>query len=80
MFVTFIYTDLSISEFKVRRSHVVMFRNWIKESKNKDYSNNTINRVMSTVKAFYDFLIEEEMVNTNPSSNIKDSHPIPAIK
>jgi integrase/recombinase XerC len=53
-----------------------MVRSWIVTLMEKEYTPRSVSRKISTVKAFYRFLMKNEIVDNNPATNI----PVPKIR
>ena len=66
-------SDLGIHFEKVKRVHVVKFKNYLQKCggrSNKPAAPGTIIRKLAAIKVFYDFLITKEKVETNPASAV----------
>jgi|GEM_PF-4958494 len=54
---------------EIRRVHIVKYKNYLEQlssNRNKPYAPNTINRRLSTVSSFFQFLEEREIIDKNP--------------
>jgi integrase/recombinase XerD len=52
----------------IKRVHLVAFRNWLTDS---DLAPKSINRKMAANSSFFDFLVEKNIIQFNPSTSIK---------
>jgi integrase/recombinase XerD len=52
----------------IEKIHVIAYRNWLDQ---KEYAPKTINRKLSSVSSYMDFLVEKNLMQFNPSSAIK---------
>jgi len=51
-----------------RRSHIVAYRNWLAEN---DYAAKSINRKLSSLSTYFNFLGEKELMQVNPCLGVK---------
>lgn len=54
----------------IRRVHIVKYKNFLEDHINKrgkNYAPNTINRKLSSVSSFFQFLLQREIINKNPA-------------
>jgi integrase/recombinase XerC len=65
-----------VGEFDVKRVDAKLVRNWIVTLMEQKYTPRSVSRKISTVKAFYRFLMKNEIVENNPATNI----PVPKIR
>jgi integrase/recombinase XerC len=65
-----------VGEFDIKRVDAKMVRSWIVTLMEKEYTPRSVSRKISTVKAFYRFLMKNEIVDNNPATNI----PVPKIR
>jgi integrase/recombinase XerC len=65
-----------IGEFDVKTVDSKFVRSWIVTLMEKQLSPRSVNRKVSTVKAFYRYLMKENIVDTNPAVNL----PLPKIR
>ncbi|MGI9585078.1 MAG: tyrosine-type recombinase/integrase [Acidimicrobiia bacterium] len=54
--------------FAVRRTHIELFARWLEH---RDAARATIGRRLSTVAGFYRYCVEEELLTSNPASNVR---------
>ena len=73
-FVSF-YTEM-VGEFDVKRVDSKLVRNWIVSLMEQNYTPRSVNRKISTIKAFFRFLMKNELVENNPAINI----PLPKVR
>lgn len=52
----------------VKRFHIVAFKNWLT---NSNFAPKTINRKLSAISSFFDFLAEKDLVTFNPCTSVK---------
>jgi integrase/recombinase XerD len=52
----------------IEKLHVIAYRNWLDQ---KEYAPKTINRKLSSVSSYMDFLVEKNLMKFNPTSAIK---------
>jgi integrase/recombinase XerD len=57
-----------LDELRVEHSHVVAFKEFLL---NKQASARTVNRTLATLWSFYDYLIDQELVDKNPVDRVK---------
>ncbi len=57
-----------LNELRVEHAHVVAFKELLLKS---DYSQRSVNRTLSTLWAFYDYLMDMELLDKNPVGRIK---------
>lgn len=55
-------------ELRVEHAHIVAFKDYLLKS---DYSNRSVNRLLSTLWSFYDYLIDQNLVEKNPVERVK---------
>lgn len=55
-------------ELKVEHAHVVAFKDYLLKN---EYSNRSINRLLATLWSFYDYLIDQNLVEKNPVDRVK---------
>ncbi|WP_372948314.1 tyrosine-type recombinase/integrase [Mariniphaga sp.] len=67
-FVSF-YTEM-VGEFDVKRVDAKFVRSWIVSLMEQEYTPRSVSRKISTVKAFYRFLMKNEIVESNPATNV----------
>lgn len=65
-----------VGEFDVKRVDAKLVRSWIVSLMEQQYTPRSVNRKISTVKAYYRFLMKNEIVELNPAVNI----PVPKIR
>ncbi len=65
-----------IGEFDVKRVDAKLVRSWIVHLMEQQLSPRSVNRKVSTVKAFFRFLMKEKIVENNPAFNL----PLPRIR
>lgn len=65
-----------VGEFDIKRVDAKLVRNWIVTLMEQKYTPRSVSRKISTVKAFYRFLMKNEVVENNPATNI----PVPKIR
>ena len=65
-----------VGEFDVNRVDTKFVRSWIVSLMEQQLSPRSVNRKVSTVKAFFRFLMKENVVDTNPAVNL----PLPKIR
>ena len=70
------YCIQMIGEFDVKRVDVKLVRSWIVSLMEQELSSRSVNRKVSTVKAFFRFLMKENVVHDNPAANL----PLPKIR
>lgn len=66
----------TVGEFDVYRVNIKLVRSWIVHLMEQQLSPRTVNRKVSTVKAFFKFLMKEGLVDNNPAVNL----PLPKIR
>ncbi len=59
-----------VGEFDVKRVDAKLVRSWIVSLMEQDYTPRSVNRKISTLKAFFRFLMKNGIVETNPAVNI----------
>lgn len=70
------FTTEMVGEFDVNRVNSKLVRTWIVSLMEKQLSPRSVNRKVSTVKAFFRFLMKEKVVESNPAVNL----PLPKIR
>ena len=65
-----------VGEFDVNKVDSKLVRTWIVSLMEKQLSPRSVNRKVSTVKAFFRFLMKEKIVETNPAVNL----PLPKVR
>jgi integrase/recombinase XerC len=65
-----------VGEFDVKRVDSKLVRNWIVSLMEQNYTPRSVNRKISTIKAFFRFLMKNEVVENNPAINI----PLPKVR
>jgi integrase/recombinase XerC len=65
-----------VGEFDVKRVDTKFVRSWIVSLMEQQLSPRSVNRKVSTVKAFFRFLMKENVVDANPAVNL----PLPKIR
>ncbi len=65
-----------IGEFDVKKVDAKLVRSWIVHLMEQQLSPRSVNRKVSTVKAFFRFLMKEKIVENNPAFNL----PLPRIR
>jgi len=70
------YCTEMIGEFNVIHADVKLLRSWIVSLMEQGLSPRSVNRKVSTVKAFYKYLMKEGIVESNPAINL----PLPKIR
>ena len=65
-----------VGEFDIKRVDVKLVRSWIVTLMEQEYTPRSVSRKISTIKAFYRFLMKNEIVENNPATNI----PVPKIR
>ena len=71
-----LYCTERVGEFDVKRVDAKLVRSWIVSLMEQKYTPRSVNRKISTVKAFFRFLMKNEVVENNPAVNI----PVPKIR
>lgn len=71
-----LFSTERIGEFDVKRVDAKLVRSWIVSLMEQQYTPRSVNRKVSTIKAFYRFLMKNEVVENNPAINI----PVPKIR
>lgn len=71
-----LFSTEMIGEFDVKRVDAKLVRSWIVSLMEQQYTPRSVNRKISTLKAFYRFLMKNEIVENNPAVNI----PVPKIR
>lgn len=59
-----------VGEFDVKRVDAKLVRSWIVALMEQDYTPRSVNRKVSSVKAFYKYLMKNEFAENNPATNI----------
>lgn len=59
-----------VGEFDVKRVDAKLVRSWIVSLMEQQYTPRSVNRKISTVKAYYRFLMKNEIVELNPAVNV----------
>jgi integrase/recombinase XerD len=68
-FLGFLETTFrNINELKVEHAHVVAYKDYLLRS---DYSQRTVNRFLATLWSFYDYLLEQDLVEKNPIERVR---------
>jgi integrase/recombinase XerC len=65
-----------VGEFDIKRVDAKLVRSWIVTLMEQEYTPRSVSRKVSTIKAFYRFLMKNEVVENNPATNI----PVPKIR
>jgi integrase/recombinase XerC len=65
-----------VGEFDIKRVDAKLVRSWIVTLMEQEYIPRSVSRKVSTIKAFYRFLMKNEVVENNPATNI----PVPKIR
>ena len=65
-----------VGEFDVKRPDAKLVRSWIVSLMEQGLTPRSVNRKISTLKAFFRFLMKNDIVETNPAINI----PLPKIR
>ena len=65
-----------VGEFDVKRPDAKLVRSWIVSLMEQGLTPRSVNRKISTLKAFFRFLMKNDIVDTNPAVNI----PLPKIR
>jgi integrase/recombinase XerC len=71
-----LYCTERVGEFGVKRVDAKLVRSWIVSLMEQKYTPRSVNRKISTLKAFFRFLMKNEVVENNPAVNI----PVPKIR
>ena len=61
---------------EVRRVHIIKYKNYLETTlsdRNKPFAPNTINRKLSAVSSFFQFLLQRELIEKNPAEFCKRS-------
>lgn len=66
----------TVGEFDFKRIDSKLLRSWIVSLMERDLTPRSVNRKVSTVKAFFKYLMKEEVVESNPAVNL----PLPKIR
>lgn len=54
---------------EIRRVHIVKYKNWLEannSARRKPFAPNSVNRKISTISSFFQFLVRREVINQNP--------------
>jgi len=73
-FVT--YSTEMIGEFNINKVDTKLVRSWVVRLMEQQLSPRSVNRKVTTVKAFFKFLMKENIVQKNPAVNL----PLPKIR
>jgi len=73
-FVT--YSTEMIGEFNINKVDTKLVRSWVVRLMEQQLSPRSVNRKVTTVKAFFKFLMKENVVQKNPAVNL----PLPKIR
>lgn len=65
------YIELEFGDILLQDASYTYFRSWIISLVERNISNRSINRKMSSLKSFYKFLQKVEVINVNPLTNHK---------
>ena len=65
-----------VGEFDIKRVDAKLVRSWIVLLMEQEYTPRSVSRKISTIKAFYRFLMKNEVVDNNPATNV----PVPKIR
>ncbi len=65
-----LYCTEMIGEFNVKKVDSVLIRSWIVRLMEQQLTPRSVNRKVSTVKAFFRFLMKNEIVEINPAVNL----------
>lgn len=57
-----------LSELQVEHAHVVAFKDHLVR---QEYSQRSVNRILSTLWSFYDYLMDMELMDKNPAERVK---------
>jgi integrase/recombinase XerC len=66
----------TIGDFDFKRANSKLLRGWIVSLMEQDLTPRSVNRKVSTVKAFYKYLMKEGIVESNPAVNL----PLPKVR
>ncbi len=55
----------------VNQVQETMLRDWVRQLKQKQLDNSSINRKISSVRAFYDFLVRNQSIKVHPATQLK---------
>lgn len=64
----------TLTENDIERAHMAAFKQYLTSDMNKlgrSYGRRSVNRILASVASFYDFLIEEDLLKSNPVDKIK---------
>ena len=70
------YCTKVVGEFDVKEVDVKLVRSWIVHLMEMNLSPRSVNRKVTSVKSFYKFLMQEQIVENNPAINL----PLPKIR
>ena len=70
------YCTEVIGEFDINRVNTKLVRSWIVALMEQQLSPKSVNRKVTTIKAFFKFLMKEHLVEVNPAINL----PLPKIR
>ena len=65
-----------VGDFNVNNVDLKLLRSWVVELMEQNYSTRSVSRMVTAVKSFYNYLLREQLVNTNPAVNV----PLPKIR
>lgn len=70
------FSTLMVGEFDVKRVDAKLVRNWIVSLMEDKLSPRSVARKVTTIKAFFKYLLKEQVVDSNPAINL----PLPKIR
>lgn len=59
-----------IGEFNVKKVDAKILRNWIVQLMENNLSARSVNRKITTIKSFFNYLLKEQIVESNPAVNL----------
>lgn len=65
-----------VGDFSVNNVNLKLLRSWVVDLMEQDYSPRSVSRMLTAVKSFYNYLLREQIVKTNPAVNV----PLPKIR
>lgn len=65
-----------VGDFNVKNVDLKLMRSWVVELMEHDMNPRTVSRKVTAVKSFYNYLLREKIVETNPAVNV----PLPKIR
>ena len=65
-----------VGDFNVKKVDLKLMRSWVVDLMEEDMSPRTVSRKVTAVKSFYNYLLREKIVETNPAVNV----PLPKIR